>query len=85
MADLKLEIVSPTGIIFKGTCSMAVVPSEAGDIGVMHGHEAVIAALRSGEKIAIYDDKQNLVKSIEVTSGGFAEMQGLDRLLVLID
>jgi len=85
MSDLKLEIISPAGILFKGECAMAVLPSVLGDIGVMYGHESVIAMLRSAEMISIYDDKQNLVKSVAVTTGGFAEMQGLDKLLVLVD
>lgn len=83
MPALKLEIISPASVLFKGDCAMAVVPSIAGEIGVMHGHEAVIAALREGQ-IAIYDDKENLVKSFDVKSG-FAEMQGEEKLLVLVD
>jgi len=83
MSALNLEIISVQGIIFKGECNMAVVPSVNGDIGVMHGHEAVIAKLREGQ-ITVYDDKQNILKQIEV-EGGYAEMQGLDKLMVLVD
>ena len=83
MSNLKLEIVSPSGIIFKGDCAMAVVPSVAGEVGVMHGHEAFIATLREGQ-VSIYDDKQSLVKSFDVKSG-FAEMQDVEKLLVLVD
>jgi len=83
MSALKLEIISPSGVVFKADCAMAVVPSTAGEIGVMHGHEAFIAALREGQ-IAVYDDQQNLVKSFDVKSG-FAEMQSEEKLLVLVD
>jgi F-type H+-transporting ATPase subunit epsilon len=83
MSNLNLEITSPNGVLFKGECHLAVVPSQAGDIGVMHGHEAFIASLREG-KIDIYDEKQNLVKSFDIQSG-FAEMQGVEKLLVLVD
>ena len=85
MSDLHLEIISPTGPVFQGSCKLAVIPSAAGDVGVMYGHEALIASLRQDSKIDIYDEKDILVKSIEVKSGGFAEMQGLDNLSVIIN
>ena len=83
MSNLHLEIISPNGVLFKGECHLAVVPSISGDIGFMQGHELVIAAMRQGE-VAVYDDKQNLVKSFEVSSG-FAEMKDINNLLVLVD
>ena len=83
MIHLNLEIISPNGILFKGNCHLVTVPSIAGDLGVMHGHEAVIAGLREGQ-VVVYDDKQNVVKSLDV-KGGFAEMQGIEKLLVLVD
>ena len=83
MADLNLEIISPTGVVFKGLCSMAVLPAADGEIGVMNGHETVVAMLKAGQ-ITVYDEKQNVIKTIAVESG-FAEMQKKDRLLVLVD
>ncbi len=83
MSNLNLEIISVTGVVFKGQCNMAVVPSVEGDIGVMFGHESLIAKLREGQ-ITIYDDKQNIVKQIDVT-GGFAEMHSAETLSVLVD
>lgn len=83
MSDLKLEIISPNGVLFSGECHMAVVPSILGEIGVMYGHEAVIAGLRPGQ-VAVYDDKGVILKSFDV-SGGYAEMKGADKLLVVVD
>ena len=83
MSGLSLEIISPTGIIFKGDCHMAVIPSVSGEIGVMYGHEAVVVSLKEGQIVA-YDDKQNPIKTLDVKSG-FAEMQSLEKLLVLVD
>jgi len=83
MSLLKLEIISPNGVLFKGECYLVTVPSIDGELGVMHGHEAVLAALREGQ-VVVYDDKQNVVKSFDV-QGGFAEMQGTEKLLVLVD
>lgn len=83
MSNLNLEIISVTGVVFKGQCNMAVVPSVEGDIGVMFGHESLITKLREGQ-ITIYDDKQNIVKQIDV-KGGFAEMHAAETLSVLVD
>jgi F-type H+-transporting ATPase subunit epsilon len=83
MANLNLEIISPKGILFQGECFMTTVPSVEGEMGVMFGHESVIAALKAGV-ITIYDDKQAIVKTIEI-NGGFAEVQNNKKLLVLVD
>jgi F-type H+-transporting ATPase subunit epsilon len=83
MSELNLEIISPTGIVFKGNCHLVVVPSSAGDLGIMYDHESVAVVLREGQ-ILIYDDKENLVKNFDVKSG-FAEMQDAEKLLVLLD
>ncbi len=83
MSTLNIEIISVEGITFKGECAMAVVPSIEGDLGIMQNHEAVIAKLKAGH-ITIYDNSQNVVKQIEI-AGGFAEMSGAGKLIVLID
>jgi F-type H+-transporting ATPase subunit epsilon len=83
MANLKLEIISPTGVLFKGECSIVTIPSAEGEMGVMYGHEAVIASLQEG-KIQVFDASNAVVKTFDVKSG-FAEMQGQEKLLVLLD
>ena len=62
---------------------MTTIPSSEGEMGVMLGHESVIATLKAG-LITIYDDKQAIVKTIEI-HGGFAEVQNNKKLLVLVD
>jgi F0F1-type ATP synthase epsilon subunit len=83
MTQLNLEIISVSGVILKCECSMAVVPSVEGDIGVMLGHESIIAKLREGQ-ISVYDDKQNIIKQIDIL-GGYAEMHDAKKLSVLVD
>lgn len=85
MSNLKVEIVAPTGFLFQGECALVVVPSAVGDVGIMHGHEAIAATLRKESQIALYDEKQNLLKSFEVKNGGFANMQDADLLMILVD
>lgn len=83
MTNLNLEIISVHGVVLKCDCDMVVVPSVEGDLGIMYGHESVITILREGQ-ITVFDDKQNIVKQIDVT-GGYAEMHGAEKLSVLID
>lgn len=83
MSNLTLEIISPEGIIFNGDCHIAVVPSVSGDIGFMYGHEEVIALLREGQ-ITVFDDKQNIIKQLDVVSG-CAKIDASRKLIVLVD
>jgi F-type H+-transporting ATPase subunit epsilon len=83
MSLLQIEIISPQGIIFKGQCHLAVVPGVNGDMGVMFDHESFVTALKAG-KIEIFDEKEVLVNSFEIT-GGFAETHEAKKLVVLVD
>ena len=79
---LKIEIISPTGVIFAADCSMSVIPSESGEIGVMKDHEAFVARLKAG-KILVYDGQQ-IIKELEI-EGGFAQIKDKNSLVVLLD
>lgn len=82
MKELQVEIISPAGFLFNGKCHLAAVPAASGVMGVMADHEAVLANLIPG-KITIFDDKQNIVKEFDATSG-FAEVFD-SKLLILVD
>ena len=83
MSALNLEIISAKGILFKGQCYMAVVPSIEGDIGIMQGHESIISKLREGV-IDIYSDLQTVLKKFDVV-GGYAEISDANKLIILLD
>ena len=80
---LKIEIISPAGVIFEGLCHLATLPSAAGEIGVMQDHEAFVSALHEG-KIMVYNDKQEVLKEVAVGSG-FAEIHDGQKLVVLVN
>jgi F-type H+-transporting ATPase subunit epsilon len=80
--ELQVEIISPEGFLFSGSCHLVTIPSVEGEIGFMADHESALAGLKEG-KIAIFDAYQNILKEFSVTSG-FAEMFG-NKLLVLVD
>jgi F-type H+-transporting ATPase subunit epsilon len=79
---LSVEVISPSGYLFNGTCHMVVIPATNGEMGIMEGHEALITSLKEG-KISLYDDKQNIVNQFEV-SAGFVEVLE-DKLLALVE
>lgn len=83
MSLINLEIISPTGVVFEGKCYLVSVPSASGDVGVMYGHESLIASLREG-KIDIYDKEEVVLKSLEIKSG-FVEISDGENLKILLD
>jgi F0F1-type ATP synthase epsilon subunit len=83
--NLHLEITSPNGILFQGECYLVTIPSIDGEIGAMQGHEMVVSMLKRDSEINIFDENNKIIKTINVENGGFAEMQGEEKLLVLID
>lgn len=84
MAELLVEIISPTGVVFQGNCNMAVVPALSGDIGVMKNHESFIARLQEGQ-IKVYKTANSDKFEEYNISGGFAEIDDSGKLLILID
>lgn len=79
---LHVEIISPAGFVFDGYCHMATIPTTNGDLGIMKNYEPTLSRLREG-KIDIYNNKEEITKSIKVT-GGFAQNTE-DKLIVLVD
>ena len=92
---LHIEIISPAGVIFEGSCHMATIPGVNGELGIMNNHEPTLTRLKEG-KINIYgqnsmklkednidDHKDKVTKEFKI-SGGFAHNVG-NKLLILID
>lgn len=48
MAELHVEVVAAEGRVWSGTASMVVARTTEGEIGIMPGHESVLALLASG-------------------------------------
>ena len=61
---------------------MVTIPAATGEMGIMAGHESIIAGLKEG-KIALYDENQKIIEEFEV-EGGFVEIME-DKLLALVD
>ena len=46
---LRLEVVSPDGLVFEGDVGMVVVPATGGEIGILPRHAPLVAQLAIGE------------------------------------
>ncbi len=44
--ELQVEIISPQGYLFNGSCNQVTIPSVQGEMGVMADHEAVLVMLK---------------------------------------
>lgn len=67
---LRVDVVSPTGVVWSGEASQVSVPSEAGSLGVLPGREPVLAVLRPGD-VRVFADGQSQDLPI---SGGFVSV-----------
>ena len=47
--SLKLSVVTPEGSLFSGEASFVAAPAWDGEVGILPGHAAMIAALGTGE------------------------------------
>ena len=71
MNTLKLEIYTPSGVLFNGEVTSVTLPGTKGIFTVMYNHGAIISSLTEG-KIKYLIDKEIYI--IEVV-GGFAEVK----------
>ena len=67
---LRVDVVSPTGVVWSGEASQVTVPSEAGSLGVLPGREPVLAVLKEGN-VRVFADGGSQDLPI---SGGFVSV-----------
>ena len=70
---LLLEIITPDQLFLAKEVEMVVLPSVEGKMGVLKGHEPVIAVLQDGN-IQIYENDK-IISNIFISSG-FTEVTG---------
>lgn len=68
---IRLDIVTPEKVAYSGDANMVIARTTAGDIGILPGHAALIAALVTWP-LRILTDNGELQLSL---SGGFIEVQ----------
>lgn len=78
---LRLELVSPSGLVYAGDVDMVVLPAVTGEMGIMARHAPLVAQLSIGRMRALTTDGQWLTFAV---SEGFAKVQ-LNKVIVLAD
>ena len=79
---LHVDIVSAEQAIFSGEAEMVVAPGEAGELGIMPEHAALLSRIKPGTVRVIPGDGGE--EQVIYVSGGMREVQP-DRVTVLAD
>ncbi len=80
MKTLQLEIVTPDGRTYQGPVESLVLPAWEGQLGVMPGHEPLVAVMKPGAMRFHADGKDEWL----AVSGGFAQI-GPKKVVVLAE
>lgn len=56
MATISLKILTPEKVIYEDYISKIVIPTEAGEIGILPDHAPIVSVIKSGE-IKIYKEQ----------------------------
>ena len=80
-AGFQLEVVSPEEMVWAGQAEMLVTRTTEGEIGVLAGHEPLMAALASGTTVITPATGDEVRLSVH---GGFLQISG-DLVTLLTD
>ncbi|GAB2967286.1 MAG TPA: F0F1 ATP synthase subunit epsilon [Actinotalea caeni] len=78
---LNVEVVSPARVLWSGEASMVSAPAADGSMGVLPGHQPVLAVLRNG--VVQVTPVQGEAVEIEV-DGGFFSVDS-DQVTIVLD
>jgi F-type H+-transporting ATPase subunit epsilon len=78
---IRVEVVTPEGVVFAADVAMAVLPGVEGELGILPRHQPLVTLLAVGEtRIQGADDKWHYL----ATGIGYAQVL-FDKLLVVVD
>ena len=81
MSTIKLEIVTPHGVIYDGDVKEATLPGKEGEFGVLPGHASLVSLLDAGVIFAKTDDGKEIVVAI---NSGYAKVSE-DKIICIVD
>ena len=81
MELMKLEIVTPNGVIFDDEVKQVTVPGGEGEFGVLAGHATVVSLLDAG--VITIERKDNRVVSVAI-DGGYIKVEE-EKTLCMVD
>ena len=71
MDSIKLEIVTPHGVIYDGNVKIVTLCGKDGEFGVLPGHASLVSLLDAGIISATTEDNKEIVVAI---NGGYAKV-----------
>jgi len=77
---LTLEIVTPEARVYRDTADSVVIPTVAGEIGILPGHIPLLTQVEDGELRVIQGEHTTYL----AVGGGFVQVEG-DRVAVLAE
>ncbi len=81
MATMKMEIVTPHGVIFDGDVKSVTLPGSEGEFGVLPEHSSLVTTLKSG---VIEIEKADGSKELVAINWGHAKVDS-DKITILAD
>ena len=81
MELMKLEIVTPNGVIFDDEVKQVTLPGSEGEFGVLAGHAAVVSLLDTG--VITIERKDNREVSVAI-NGGYVKVDE-EKTLCMVD
>lgn len=71
MSTIKLEIVTPQGVIYDGKVTMVTLCGKDGEFGVLPGHASLVSLLEAGLISAKTADNKEIIVAI---NGGYVKV-----------
>ena len=81
MELMKLEIVTPLGVIFDDEVKQVTLPGSEGEFGVLPKHSTILSLLNTG--VIVIDTKDNKELSVAIDSG-YVKVEE-DKTLCIVD
>ena len=81
MELMKLEIVTPLGVIFDDEIKQVTIPGSEGEFGVLAGHAALVSLLDTG--VMVIETKDSKEISVAV-NGGYVKVEE-EKTLCVVD
>ena len=81
MELMKLEIVTPNGVIFDNEVKQVTIPGSEGEFGVLAGHAAVVSLLDAGVMVIERADGKEVSVAI---NGGYVKVEE-EKTLCMVD
>jgi F-type H+-transporting ATPase subunit epsilon len=81
MELMKLEIITPQGVIFDDDAKQVTIPGSEGEFGVLAGHAAIVSLLDAGVVTIIRKDDREVQVAI---NGGYIKVDE-EKTLCMVD